>query len=115
MSDAEPLTAVKVARAAEENDSLAISIIAETARYLGDGIAILGHVIDPEAVVIGGAMDFGGNSSVVGRRFLAEIRARVQDCTFPIVAEKLTIDFATLGSNAGFIGAAGLARKEFTK
>jgi glucokinase len=115
MSDAEPLSAIKVARAAEEHDALAISIIDETAWYLGDGIAILGHVIDPNAVIIGGAMDFGGKSSVVGRRFLAEIRARVQDCTFPIVAEKLTIDFATLGSSAGFIGAAGLARKEFTK
>ena len=33
--------------------------------------------------------------------------------TFPVLAENTIIDFATLGSDSGFIGAAGVARAQF--
>ena len=55
-------------------------------------------------------MTFGGNDSPLGRRFLARVNEEVQRRAFPIVAERITIDFATLGGNAGFIGVAGVAR-----
>ncbi|NLF07890.1 MAG: hypothetical protein GX594_07920, partial [Pirellulaceae bacterium] len=34
---------------------------------------------------------------------------------FPLLAERTTIDFAGLGGDAGFIGAAGLARLDAKK
>ena len=99
-----------VAHAAEQRDELALEIILETARYLGVGIVSLIHTIDPDGVVLGGAMTFGGGESELGRRFLERIRQEVRQRAFPVLAEKVQVDFASLGGDAGYIGAAGIAR-----
>ena len=65
------------------------------------------HTVDPAGVVIGGAMTFGGAGNPLGRRFLDRVRAEVRRRALPALAERTTIDFASLGSDAGFIGAAG--------
>ncbi len=106
----EPLTPILVGREAGAGDPLATELVLETARWLGIGIVSLMHVIDPEAVMIGGAMTFGGDQAEVGRAFLERIRAEVRRRTFPTLAEKTVIGFASLGGDAGSIGAAGLAR-----
>ncbi len=99
-----------VAEEAEAGDALSLEIVLETARYLGIGIVTLIHTIDPEGVVLGGAMNFGGAASPLGTRFLERIREEVRRRAFPVLAEKVSIDFASLGGDAGFIGAAGVAR-----
>lgn len=109
-SDSE-LTAKKVYEAAEQGDALALEIIDETARWLGIGITTLVHTLDPGLVVLGGAMDFGGPSSTVGVRFLNRIREEFHRRTFENVYAGTVIDFATLGGNAGYLGAAGYARQ----
>ena len=53
---------------------------------------------------------FGGPDSALGRRFLARVREEVQRSALPHVAENTSIEFAILGGDAGFIGAAGVAR-----
>ena len=68
------------------------------------------HTIDPEVVLIGGAMTFGRNDKDLGRRFIQRVRDEVRDRAFPVPYENTTIEYATLGSDAGFIGAAGCAR-----
>ena len=107
------LTPKLLAHEAEQGDALSMEIIQDTARYLGVGIASLMHTIDPDGVLLGGAMDFGGNETELGRQFLAWIREEVGRRAFPHLAERTLIEFATLGSDAGFIGAAGLARLEY--
>jgi glucokinase len=104
------LTPRLVAEEAEAGDALALEIVLETARYLGLGIASLLHTIDPTGVLLGGAMTFGGRERELGRRFLGAIFEEVKRRTFPTLAARLQIDFATLGTNAGYIGAAGIAR-----
>ena len=47
----------------------------------------------------------------IGRDFLARVREEFRRRAFPVLAEKVTIDYAELGGNAGFIGAAGCARR----
>jgi glucokinase len=106
----EELTAMLVAEAAASGDALAEEIVLETARYLGVGVTSVVHVIDPEGVVIGGAMTFGGDATPLGRRFLEAVRAEFRRRAFPVPAAKTRIQYAELGSDAGFIGAAGLAR-----
>lgn len=106
----EPLTPILVGREAEAGDGLATELVMETARWLGIGIVSLLHAIDPEAVMIGGAMTFGGEKAPVGRAFLERVRAEVRRRTFPTLAEKTVIGYASLGGDAGSIGAAGLAR-----
>ena len=82
----------------------------ETARWLGIGIVTLMHTIDPEAVILGGAMTFGGEAAPIGRAFLERIRQEVRSRAFPTLSAATTIGFASLGGDAGSIGAAGLAR-----
>jgi glucokinase len=70
----------------------------------------MAHMIDPDGIVLGGAMNFGGNESPLGRQFLQVIKDEMHRLAFPIVAQKVAIDFASLGGDAGYIGVAGIAR-----
>ena len=109
------LTPKLVAEEAEHGDALSLQIIMETARYLGIGIVSLLHTIATQCVLLGGAMTFGGNQNDVGRRFLAEIRQEVRRRAVARLVEHTTIDFAMLGGDAGYLGAAGTARAEHLK
>lgn len=98
---------------AEKGDELAIRIVKETARYLSYGMVSLVHTLDPSCILLGGAMTFGGNDTKTGRLFLEEVRQNTCSRIFLHLAERLRIDYATLGGKAGYIGAAGLARQEW--
>ena len=104
-----------VAEEAEKGDRLCKDMIFETARYMGVGISILMHTVDPTGILLGGAMTFGGNDTELGRRFLQEVKEEVNRRVFAVLAERITIEFAALGGDAGFIGAAGLARAAHRK
>jgi glucokinase len=107
------LTAKDVYEAAVQGDDVALEIIDETAFYLGVGVTNVIHMIDPGLVVLGGAMNFGGAKCPVGRRFLQRVIDEFQARTFPNVFAGTRIDFASLGGDAGYIGAAGIARQDF--
>ena len=111
----EELSPLLVAEEAEAGDELGQEIVLETGRYLGIGIVTLAHTIDPDGVLLGGAMTFGVLESAVGRQFLRQVRQEFRRRTFPVLAEKTVIDFATLGADAGYLGAAGIARLEHEK
>jgi glucokinase len=107
--DCEPdrLTGEDVARAAAEGDPLALELVTEVGTWLGQGIADLAAVLDPEVVVIGGGV------SRLGEMVLAPARDRL-DRALPgrgfrpgprVVA-------AELGPQAGMVGAADLVREE---
>lgn len=106
----EKLTSLLVAEEAEAGDELACDIVLETADYLAIGVTSLVHVIDPTVVILGGAMDFGGLESELGRTFLERVRQQFRSRTFPALARHTRIEFASLGGDAGYLGAAGLAR-----
>jgi glucokinase len=109
-ADGADLTPILIGAHAGTGDALATELLMEAAHWLGIGIVTLMHVIDPALVLIGGAMTFGGESSPVGTAFLDRIRTTVHGRTFPVLAEKTVIGYASLGGDAGSIGAAGLAR-----
>ena len=115
IGEASPLSALMISEAASAGDVLAGKMVDETAEYLGRGIAQLAHVIDPAVFILGGAMNFGGSASPLGQRFLDKVMAATRKLVFPVIAQKLIVRFAELGSEAGYIGAAGLARQEHLK
>lgn len=115
LQQGEKVTARRVYEAAEQGDLFALEIIDSTADYLAIGITTMVHIVDPGLVVLGGAMNFGGSQSAVGRRFLDRIRSEFAALTFSNVAAGTTIDFATLGGDAGYLGAAGTARVDYQK
>lgn len=109
------LTPILIGQEADRGDDLSLEIILETARYLGIGVVSVMHTIDPAGVVIGGAMTFGGHETQLGRRFLERVREEVRRRAFPVLAQRTVIDYASLGADAGFIGAAGIARAAYLK
>ncbi|MCA9064625.1 MAG: ROK family protein [Planctomycetaceae bacterium] len=105
------VTPLMIAEEAEHGDHLCVELIMEMARYLGVAITSSVHVIDPSVVLLGGAMTFGRHETRIGREFLHRVRQEFKSRTFTTLVEKVTIDYASLGSHAGFIGAAGCARR----
>lgn len=111
----ETLTPILLGRAAEQGDALAEELILETARWLGIGAVTLANTIDPDGIVFGGAMTFGGHEQPLGRRFLDAIREEFRRRAFPVLAQAIKIDYASLGGDAGYLGAAGVARVAYLR
>jgi glucokinase len=107
------LTPLDIAETAEAGDSIAMELILQTAKYMALGAVTAIHSIDPEIVAIGGAMTFGGAGHPLGERFLSRLREETDRRLIPSIRGKIRIEFATLGSDAGYIGAAGLAAREY--
>lgn len=98
------LTAKVVFDLAVAGDELALKVVDDTAFYLALGATALTAVVDPEMVV------FGGGMVAAGEWFRSKIEAQVKRFGLPFPTRSLKITFASLGSDAGFIGAAGWAR-----
>jgi glucokinase len=92
---------------AAAQDPLAKRIVAETAYYLAVAATNMMHTINPDVVVFAGGMIAAGDA------FLESIRQHVRALAFPVPAEKTLIRYAILGSDAGFIGAAGCGRQQW--
>ncbi len=112
-SQSRELTALDVYHAAVAGDAFALKLIDEAAFYLGIGVTNAVHMIDPGLVLLGGAMNFGGRKCPIGRRFLQGVIDEFQQRTFENVFVGTRIDFATLGGDAGYIGAAAIARQQY--
>jgi glucokinase len=111
----EAITPLLVAEEAERGDALSREIVIETADYLAIGIVTLMHTIDPTGVLLGGAMTFGMNQTELGRMFIERVREQVRAKTFPVLATRTRIEFASLGNEAGYLGAAGIARVDYSR
>ncbi len=100
----EEMTARDVFLAADAGDALAARVVEDTAYYLAVGATNMMHIIDPDVVV------FGGGMTAAGEPFMERIRHHVRQLAFPVPAERTVVRWAELGSDAGFIGAAGCGR-----
>lgn len=89
----------KVFAALRKGDETAQAIITETAGYLGTGLAGIVNLLNPEVIVIGGGIAEGGGG------FIAAVTARIKELAFDSAVEQLQVVKASLGNDAGFIGA----------
>lgn len=96
-----------VFQAAEAGDPLAEQIEDEVAYALAIGAVNMMHTIDPDRVI------FGGGMTAAGPRLLERIRSHIRRHAFPVPAERTEVLYAALGNRAGFIGAAGYARRDW--
>jgi glucokinase len=99
------LSCEAIFNAAAAGDALADQIVEDTAFYLAVGATNMMHTLDPDMVV------FGGGMTAAGDTFLRRIQRYVNELAFPVPAQRTTICFAKLGTQAGFIGAAACARQ----
>jgi glucokinase len=105
--DPRALSSRAIGKAAEAGDHLAQRLMTETARYLAVGAVCVMHTIDPDLVL------FGGGMIAAGRAFLDDIRRDIRAMAFPVPAALTRVEYAQLGGDAGFIGAAGCARRAY--
>ncbi len=97
-------TSADVARAAREGDALAARIWDEMCLHLAIGCVNIQHMVNPETIVLGGGM------IRAGEQLLAPVRAHFRKQVWPVPQDYPRIELATLGDDAGIIGAAALAR-----
>ncbi len=102
------LTAKLIFDLADGGDELARQIVDDTAYYLGLGACAAIATVDPEMIVFGGGM-------AKDEAFRAKIHEYVVRFGLPHPVRKVKVEFAKLGSDAGFIGAAGGARLALKK
>lgn len=95
-----------VVAAAREGDALALATMEHFARWLGQGLSIVCDVLDPELIVLGGGVSVDADLYLDTAR---DVMARnVVGAGFRPLPKLHT---ATLGSQAGMIGVANLARE----
>jgi glucokinase len=103
------LTGLEVADAARAGDPAAVHAVAELARWLGEGLAIVGDVFDPELVVIGGGVSGSADLFLDAAR---EHYGRALTGNGHRPAARIRV--ARLGENGAVVGAAQLAREHLT-
>lgn len=104
-AEAKTLSCRDVFHAASQGDPIADKLVEETALSLALGLVNVLHFLDPEKIVLGGGMIAAGND------FLERVRWFVADQAFPQCAKPETVVYATLGPDAGILGAAIAARQ----
>lgn len=104
------LSGAQVYQALLEGDAGVYSIFREAGRYLGQAMATITAVLDPEVFVIGGGLSDAGELILepIREGFLQDLPAR----GFRPEAKIVTAEFT---NQAGVIGAADLARESLAK
>lgn len=99
--DRRQITGALVSEAAHAGDRFATGVLAQAGKWLGVGLASLVQALDPEVIVVGGGGAAAGGLLLGPAR--AEMDRRLARRSRPPIKE------ATLGNDAGAIGAASLA------
>ena len=98
-----------IARAVKQGDKPTIKVVQRAAKYLGISVASIVHFLNPEMVVLG-----GGVVEAMGDSLLDPIRHAAAEYALPTTMDGVQIVAATLGDNAGVIGASVLARERLS-
>jgi glucokinase len=103
--DADALQGPQITEAAREGDPLSIELLADVGRWLGVGLAGMAAAFDPGCIIVGGGLSEAGELLLEPTR-----QAFSRSLTGRGHREEPAIVRAELGPNAGFIGAADMAR-----
>lgn len=89
---------------AKQGDQLGLVIVEQFSNYLGKAMAQLANALNPHYIVIGGGV------SAAGDFLLEKVNAVFLKHAFPTVRQSTRLALATLGNDAGIIGAASLVQ-----
>lgn len=96
------LTAEDVSTAVAQGDAVAVQLVRDGGRRVGDVLASLVSFFNPGLIVIGGGV------TALGHPLLAEIRGVIYRRSLPLATGNLPIVLSELGEEAGVVGAARL-------
>ena len=92
-----------IVAAAREGDVVAIEVVEETARALGQALGSLVNILNPERAVIGGGV------AAAGAFLLDRVVRETKSCCWPQAFEDCSFRLAELGGDSGVVGAARVA------
>ena len=95
------VSAKTVFDAVKEKDELAMEVAEEFGKYLGNALAVIAGVVNPDAIVIGGGV------SKAGEVLMEYIKPYYENNVFR-GRRDVKFSLATLGNDAGIYGAAKL-------
>lgn len=101
-AEKESLNGLRIFEAAEQGDTVAQQVVDEYLFYVAEGITNVINVFQPDMIVIGGGI------CGQGEKILTPIRKQVEASVFCKQVSVPKIVTATLGNDAGIIGAAFL-------
>ena len=104
--DTAALSGLDITRAAAEGDPAAVELLADLAAWIGEGVASVAAILDPELIVLGGGVSEAGalliDPALVAFRRQLTGRGHRPEARFAL---------ASLGNDAGIIGVADLAAR----
>jgi predicted NBD/HSP70 family sugar kinase len=92
------LSADDIITEALKGDAFAIKIISEAAYFIGQGLAILLHLMNPESIIL------SGKGSVIGKLWLSPIQQAMNEHCIPHLTTYTQLAVSNLGNNAQLLG-----------
>jgi len=94
---------------AVKGDVFSVKLISEAAYHVGEGLAILIHLMNPAAIVL------SGKGSIVGKLWLAPIQQAINEHCIPMLTHHTELIISNLNTKAQLIGGAALVVENFGK
>ncbi len=92
-----------------KGDVFSVKLISEAAYHVGEGLAILIHLMNPGAIVL------SGKGSIVGKLWLAPIQQAINEHCIPMLTQHTEFIISNLNTRAQLIGGAALVVENFGK
>lgn len=92
-----------------KGDAYSVRLISEAAYHVGEGLAILIHLMNPAAIVL------SGKGSVIGKLWLAPIQQAINEHCIPMLTNYTEFIISDLNTKAQLIGGAALVVENFGK
>ena len=102
LTNVEPLTIETVIAAVEEDDPLAIQVVSEAGRWLGQGMAMLVNVLNPDLFII------TGEAVSLGKHFLEPMETAIHECTFDGLSDSFRVMTEPGGTEMWALGVASV-------
>lgn len=106
LNDETILDSKAIVKAAQKGDKLATRVFEKIGKYLGEAIVSTVHILDIKTIYIGGGV------SKIFHILEGSMQKVIEERFSHYYADKMTIELATLGNDAGIIGAAALVFKK---
>jgi predicted NBD/HSP70 family sugar kinase len=93
--------------AVNHGDKFATELLSSAAYTIGQGVAVLVHILNPEVIII------SGRGSLAGKVLQAPIQHALNEHCIPRLAANTIIQVSDLGMDAQLLGAAALVMEDF--
>jgi N-acetylglucosamine repressor len=106
--DPEEITLEAIEEAFKSKDSLAMSLVLETARYLGRAISGIVGMLNIQKIVL------DGNMTRFGTPWLNVIRSEMMNYSLEYPLQNTRVEIGQLGDNASILGAAAVMANDYS-